>query len=912
MSGTFNINQINVNITDVIPPDNFATVDAGAKIGTVYTKDQDNEWRAEVEQNITSGIKGIAKPDDTVPATGFFRMLADTATIYTNYIGTNDAPIEVTDADLNIVNGVQRNEVIFDVTDGVTEKKVFAKIGADGANGTASIPKWVAGDYSPDAMVVNDFVQYVAPTGADATDIPGESDKWVSMGSKISENFNAATTSEAQGGKQIENYLFGRSESFGGYIGDVNPETENTLLYPTIAGGVNYAVILRDNGRVSDITFPNMLLNIVKAGTLTIEKLSISGTTATQVAVYQQSVSVGMVTINLPANMQVLTPNQFYGFRFGTTSAQLGTTAGANSIYNVYTENSTAASFPVTTLRNDLFLGVKVLDTVYTPPLPSRITEFLANYQQRNLLVGIHPDYYVDTSNIAQATAGLLYVKDVPLPKGTKKIRWVGYRRSATVFSGLAFLLGIKRDGTFVKLIGGEVGTTTTLEDLTVDISSDIIAISASSRTNALKNYQLIALYEKSDADSYLDANLESENLTKRIEATYTSMYTYLPSYVQDQNVTRHNYTYGVIISSVFGRRPVVVKIDRLTNKQDFYDISQPVASTVYQSAPLDSHYSYTIGITKSNKVIVAGGCHASLPIIAIANNAHDITSWSFTNFTGSTQVTYIRFFNSKDGDLFAVWREGGSGNGDTYFARFNETTQAFNTKTMLINGSSDGANAYLQKIVIDRNNVIKICYGYRTSVSDVRTNYGMFYLESADFGVTWRNSVGVSYTMPLRLVNAEKIFDAPINSGYINQNGSCLDINNNFNTVITQKRTVSGITTDWILRIYKSGASWLTEWTVDLGTNSVHPQMQDVTWGRPSVFCNLNNEIIIMWMDITRKSLMAYNVVTKQKKILLNNYESESTFNTSDANFNNLFSFVGPDRTTPFQTYIFESRLIF
>ncbi|MEG0848485.1 MAG: hypothetical protein RSE50_00870 [Myroides sp.] len=185
-TGTFNINQINVNVTDVIPPENFATVDAGSKVGTVYTKAQDNEWRAEVEQNVTSGIKGIAKPDDTVPATGFFRMLADTATIYTNYIGANDAPIEVTDANLNIVNGVQRNEVIFEVTDGVTEKKVFAKVGADGANGTATIPKWVAGDYSPDAIVIKDFVQYIAPNGASSTDIPTEdSIVWESLGSNL-------------------------------------------------------------------------------------------------------------------------------------------------------------------------------------------------------------------------------------------------------------------------------------------------------------------------------------------------------------------------------------------------------------------------------------------------------------------------------------------------------------------------------------------------------------------------------------------------------------------------------------------------------------------------------------------------------------------------------------------------------
>lgn len=175
------LDQINVNVTDTIPPDNYATVDVGIKVGTVYTKEQDNAWRKEVEQNTNAGIKGIAKPDDIIVTTGFYRMLADAAQTYTNYLDDNDAPIVVTADDLNIVNGVQRNEVIIEVTNGVAEKKVFAKVGADGANGTATIPQWVAGDYSPNAMVLKDLVQYIAPNGATATDVPGESSKWVLM-----------------------------------------------------------------------------------------------------------------------------------------------------------------------------------------------------------------------------------------------------------------------------------------------------------------------------------------------------------------------------------------------------------------------------------------------------------------------------------------------------------------------------------------------------------------------------------------------------------------------------------------------------------------------------------------------------------------------------------------------------------
>ncbi|WP_133147481.1 SGNH/GDSL hydrolase family protein [Chryseobacterium aquaticum] len=181
-----NGNQITINVNDTVPPENFATIDSGSLIGTVYTKAQDNEWREEVEAAVTTSIKGVAKPDDVITTTGFYRMLANTADTYTNYLDLNDEPIVVTDADLNIVSGVQRNEVIFEITNGVTEKRVYAKVGNDGANGTATIPEWAAGSYSPDAMVIYDFVQYITPTGATATDVPSEDSLvWKQIGGKV-------------------------------------------------------------------------------------------------------------------------------------------------------------------------------------------------------------------------------------------------------------------------------------------------------------------------------------------------------------------------------------------------------------------------------------------------------------------------------------------------------------------------------------------------------------------------------------------------------------------------------------------------------------------------------------------------------------------------------------------------------
>jgi len=57
------LDQITVSVNDIIPPENFATIDKNTLIGTVYTKAQDNEWRATVQASAQSGIKGILKPN---------------------------------------------------------------------------------------------------------------------------------------------------------------------------------------------------------------------------------------------------------------------------------------------------------------------------------------------------------------------------------------------------------------------------------------------------------------------------------------------------------------------------------------------------------------------------------------------------------------------------------------------------------------------------------------------------------------------------------------------------------------------------------------------------------------------------------------------------------------------------------
>ncbi|WP_426473451.1 hypothetical protein [Chryseobacterium balustinum] len=140
---SIDLDQITVNVNDIIPPDNFATVDAGAKNGTVYTKEQDNDWRKEVEERIQQGmilgIKGVATstnaPTPWVSGSPYlyerWRVLAP-ATL-TNFKDSSNTAIITTTSDFaNDVNGHATNDVFIDVINGVSKKEVVRIQGEKG------------------------------------------------------------------------------------------------------------------------------------------------------------------------------------------------------------------------------------------------------------------------------------------------------------------------------------------------------------------------------------------------------------------------------------------------------------------------------------------------------------------------------------------------------------------------------------------------------------------------------------------------------------------------------------------------------------------------------------------------------------------------------------------------------------
>ena len=86
--------------------------------------------------------------------------------------------------------------------------------------------------------------------------------------------------------------------------------------------------------------------------------------------------------------------------------------------------------------------------------------------------------------------------------------------------------------------------------------------------------------------------------------------------------------------------------------------------------------------------------------------------------------------------------------------------------------------NAYWQACVDDKN-IIHISWVWRES-PDVASNHDLCYARSKDGGVTWENSRGKKYQLPINATTAEYAWHIPQNSELINQTSMSADKSGN------------------------------------------------------------------------------------------------------------------------------------
>lgn len=140
--------------------------------------------------------------------------------------------------------------------------------------------------------------------------------------------------------------------------------------------------------------------------------------------------------------------------------------------------------------------------------------------------------------------------------------------------------------------------------------------------------------------------------------------------------------------------------------------------------------------------------------------------------------VTYPEFYKMPNGDLIFIYRDGQSGKGNLVLNRYNVKTKTWNQlQKNLIDGEGK-RNAYAQSCVDDKG-VIHISWVWRET-PDVATNHDLCYTKSLDGGITWMNSKGEKYTLPIIAETSEYAALIPQNSELINQTAMTTDSKGN------------------------------------------------------------------------------------------------------------------------------------
>ena len=207
--------------------------------------------------------------------------------------------------------------------------------------------------------------------------------------------------------------------------------------------------------------------------------------------------------------------------------------------------------------------------------------------------------------------------------------------------------------------------------------------------------------------------------------------------------------------------------------------------------------------------------------------------------------VSYPEFFRFSNGDLLFAYRDGGSGNGNLVLNRYCTETKLWKRlQTNLIDGEGK-RNAYWQ-IHIDINDHILVSWVWRDT-PDVATNHDMSFARSCDGGITWINSKGEPYQLPINKNNAEVIYPIPQNSNLINQTSMTSDDKGNV-YIATYYRDTNDSCTNFHL-IYSDNNIWkqstITRRSVDFNLSGIGSRSIPIS--RPQVVVSVSEEKMVL-----------------------------------------------------------------
>jgi BNR repeat-containing family member len=198
-----------------------------------------------------------------------------------------------------------------------------------------------------------------------------------------------------------------------------------------------------------------------------------------------------------------------------------------------------------------------------------------------------------------------------------------------------------------------------------------------------------------------------------------------------------------------------------------------------YKGHVEDAHNAISIGIDGKGVLHVSWAYHNHPINYAQSTQPGGLELGQQGPMTGKDEssVTYPQFYNLPSGDLLFIYREGGSGNGNTMLNRYDMQSGKWQpVHHPLINGEGK-RNAYTNHLAVDSKGGLHLSWVWRES-PDVASNHDICYAYSPDGGKAWQTSAGKPYTIPITRGTAEIVCPVPPNSELINQTSMTTDQN--------------------------------------------------------------------------------------------------------------------------------------
>jgi hypothetical protein len=230
-----------------------------------------------------------------------------------------------------------------------------------------------------------------------------------------------------------------------------------------------------------------------------------------------------------------------------------------------------------------------------------------------------------------------------------------------------------------------------------------------------------------------------------------------------------------------------------------------------------DSHNYLTLTADDDGHLHLSGDMHA-VPL----NYFRTTRPWDAATFqriasmtgTNESRCTYPQFFRGASNELIFTYRDGGSGNGNQIYNRYDLKTKTW--RRLIDQPLTDGEgqrNAYFDGPVKGPDGWYHLAWVWRET-PDAVSNHDLSYARSRNL-IHWENSRGEPLKLPITLATSDIVDPVPEKGGLINVNKEIGFDHQNRVTISYHKNDAAGHTQPWTARL--ENGKWrhyqITDW---------------------------------------------------------------------------------------------------